>query len=80
LLGRFSSELGRGRSVADALRVAKGSAMDGGMHPGGWAGVIVLGDGDLKPLRGHGPWVPWKLVLGIASLAFVGAMLMKRAR
>ncbi len=69
LLGDVSKELGRGQSVAGALRAARRAAMDGGMPPSGWAGVIVLGNGDARPLRARKGSIPWGVPVGIAIMA-----------
>ncbi len=79
LLAGFSEELGRGRSVAEALWAARAAAMDGGMATAGWAGVIVVGDGDLRPLPGHEPLKPGRLGLVIAAVVLLGILVIKRA-
>ena len=80
LLGHVSKELGRGRSVAGALRAARSAAMDGGMPPAGWAGVIVLGNGDARPLPGRNPWVPWGIAAGILLAILSAIVLVRRVR
>lgn len=52
LMRDFARELGRGRSVAAALREAQGSRLEAGAPAAAWAGLIVLGDGDVVPVPG----------------------------
>ncbi|NOZ80002.1 MAG: CHAT domain-containing protein, partial [Acidobacteria bacterium] len=78
LFGKISRELGRGHSVANALRVAQRSAIDRGMPPAAWAGVMVLGDGDLTPLPARRPWRWVWLLAGVALAVALGAFLLKR--
>lgn len=80
LLSSFSTALGRGNSVAGALGVAQRDAVDAGMTTASWAGLVILGDGDLRPLPGHpGRWWLWPLV-GIVVVASVGAVRSRRSR
>ena len=62
LLSSFARSLGRGRSVAGALSAAQRDAVDAGMPAASWAGLVVLGDGDLRPLPAGTP-----SVVGVAS-------------
>ncbi len=80
VLTRFSAELGRGRRVADALRRAQGAAMDEGMPPAGWAGLMVLGNGDLRPVRSR-PGRPWFALLGgfvVLAVSLIATLLWAR--
>ncbi len=74
LFSHFSRALGRGESVAGALRTAQRAAVAAGMPTASWAGLVILGDGDLRPLPADpgraGTWI--LIVLGVAAsyLAF----------
>jgi len=64
---RFYRHLGRGISVAAALRAAQSDMIAEGFPAAAWAGIVVLGDGDIVPLPGgrKGWNVPvWAWVLG----------------
>jgi CHAT domain-containing protein len=79
LLSSFAGSLGRGRSVAGALSSAQRDAVDAGMPAASWAGLVVLGDGDLRPLPGHSRWWAWSLI-GVVVVASFGAVRLKRSR
>ncbi|MFY9823387.1 MAG: CHAT domain-containing protein [Thermoanaerobaculia bacterium] len=69
---RFYKHLGRGRSVAAAAQAARKDLIAKGAPAAAWAGIVVLGDGDLVPLPGgrKGWTVPvWAWVLGAIALA-----------
>jgi CHAT domain-containing protein/tetratricopeptide (TPR) repeat protein len=75
LFDRFYRHLGRGRSVAAALQAAQRELIAEGAPAAAWAGLVVLGDGDLVPLPGgrKGFAVPlWAWVAG-GVLLMVGA-------
>jgi len=80
LFGDLSKELGRGRRVSDALRRAQRHAVDRGMPVEAWAGVIVVGDGDVRPLPGHPASGRWVLALIFAGLVLLAAFLARRSR
>jgi CHAT domain-containing protein len=52
LFERFYRHLGRGASVAAALHAAQRDLIAAGAPAAAWAGVVVLGDGDVVPLPG----------------------------
>ena len=52
LFDRFYRHLGKGLSVAAALRAAQRDLIADGAPAAAWAGLVVLGDGDLVPLPG----------------------------
>ncbi len=80
LLSTFAGSLGRGRSVAGALSAAQRDAVDAGMPAASWAGLVILGDGDLRPLPGHSRrWWVWPLI-GVVVVASFGAVRLLRAR
>ncbi|HEX7183767.1 MAG TPA: CHAT domain-containing protein, partial [Thermoanaerobaculia bacterium] len=83
LFDRFYTHLGEGLSVAEALRAAQRDRIENGAPAYAWAGLVVLGDGDLVPLPGgrRGPaFQPWTaaaagglllLLLGLGALAWL---------
>ena len=80
LFSSFSKALGRGRSVAGALSVAQRDAIDAGMPTAAWAGLVVLGDGDLRPLPSQScRWWVWTLI-GVVVVASCGAVRFNRSR
>ena len=86
LFDRFYRHLGQGESVAAALAAAQRDGIAAGDPAAAWAGLVVLGDGDLVPLPGgrRGPAVPqWALAAGAACLgllAVAGAFAWRRGR
>jgi tetratricopeptide (TPR) repeat protein len=50
----FYRELGKGASAAEALARTKATAIDAGLRPDVWAGVVLLGDGALRPFPNTG--------------------------
>jgi CHAT domain-containing protein len=80
LFSHFSRALGRGESVAGALSMAQRAAIDAGMPAATWAGLVILGDGDLRPLPA-GPIRIWVWILiGFVLTASVGAFGLARSR
>ena len=80
LLGSFSETLGRGQTVAGALSVAQRGAIDAGMPSAAWAGLVILGDGDLRPLPSQSRrWWAWTLI-GVVVVASCGAVRFSRSR
>ncbi len=76
----FYTALGRGQSIAGALSVAQRAAIDAEMPAASWAGLVILGDGDLRPLpsRSRGMWA-WALI-GVVVAASYGAFRFARSR
>jgi CHAT domain-containing protein len=80
---RFYRHLGRGRSVAAALQAAQRDMIRDGAPAAAWAGLVVLGDGDLVPLPGgrKGWNVPvWAWVAGAAAAVLLGLFAVLRSR
>ena len=77
---RFYKHLGHGRSVAAAARAARQDLIADGAPAAAWAGIVVLGDGDLVPLPGgRKGWSVWAWALGAGVLAAL-VVLWARAR
>lgn len=80
---RFYRHLGNGRSVAAALQAAQRDMIRDGAPAAAWAGLVVLGDGDLVPLPGgrKGWDVPvWAWALGAGVLAAALLFAIRRFR
>jgi CHAT domain-containing protein len=74
LMDGFSRGLAGGRSVAGALAEARRAMIASGSPPAAWAGLVVLGDGDLVPRpRGgtHGLLPVEGLALAVSVLVLV---------
>jgi len=67
LFDRFYRHLGRGASVAAALRSAQRELIEEGAPAAAWASLVVLGDGDIVPLPGGRKG--WSLPLWTCGLA-----------
>jgi CHAT domain-containing protein len=73
LFDRFYAHLGAGLSVSRALRAAQSDRIAEGAPSYAWAGLVVLGDGDLVPLPGGHPKPGFnlRLVAGLALSALL---------
>ncbi|HYU32606.1 MAG TPA: CHAT domain-containing protein [Thermoanaerobaculia bacterium] len=73
LFDRFYEHLGQGEDVAAALRAAQRERAEDGAPAYAWAGLIVLGDGEIVPLPGGSkqPALPAGLLLGTAFAALL---------
>jgi CHAT domain-containing protein len=83
LFDRFYAHLAEGRSIAQALHAAQRDRIAEGAPGYPWAGLVVLGDGDLVPLPGgrKGPnWALWAAVGGGAALLASAAFAWRRMR
>jgi CHAT domain-containing protein/tetratricopeptide (TPR) repeat protein len=74
LFDRFYHHLGRGESVAAALRAAQRERAEEGAPAYAWAGLVVLGDGDIVPLPGGRKREP--LLAGPVPVIAVAALLL----
>jgi CHAT domain-containing protein len=78
LLTGFYRHLGRGASVAAALRQAQLDRLrqEPRLPPAAWAGMVVLGDGDLVPFPGgrHPGPPPSLIAAGLAAAAAILAL------
>jgi len=70
LLERFYDHLGQGASVGAALAAAQASVREwpGAHHPFHWAGVVLVGEGDLRPRIQSKPSPVWPYALVGAAL------------
>jgi CHAT domain-containing protein/tetratricopeptide (TPR) repeat protein len=78
---RFYRHLGRGASVAAALQGAQTELIAEGAPAAAWAGLVVLGDGDVVPLPGgrKGIGVPvW--VWGVVGMVLLAGVVVYRWR
>jgi CHAT domain-containing protein len=76
LFERFYHHLARGKSVAAALRAAQLDRIADGAPGYAWAGLMVLGEGNLVPMPGgrpDSPVAPWTWVVGGAFLLLLVA-------
>jgi CHAT domain-containing protein len=85
LVGQLARHLARGESVGAAMTAARRERIAAGDPVTAWAGLVVLGDGDVVPVRGgnHGAAVDWRrpgLLLVLAALAAGLALLLYRWR
>jgi CHAT domain-containing protein len=82
LFARFYRYLGRGASVAAALQSAQRDLIATGAPASAWAGLVVLGDGDLIPLPGgrKGLNVPFWGWIAIGAGGALALLLLARWR
>jgi CHAT domain-containing protein len=83
--GAFYRHLSEGQAVGAAMAAARRDRMLGGAPAAEWAGLVVLGDGDLVPFRGgaHARPVPVALFVVLflaAALAALGIFRFWRSR
>lgn len=64
---RFYRHLSRGLSLSAALKATQSESLEAGVPATDWAGVVVLGRGDLVPIPG-GRSIPPPLALWIAAV------------
>lgn len=85
LFDRFYHHLAEGLSVSAALRAAQLDRIADGAPAYAWAGLVVLGEGDLVPMpdgrprRMAGPWL-WAAGGGLALLIAAGVATWSRRR
>lgn len=84
LFDRFYHHLAQGKSVAAALRAAQLDRIADGAPGYAWAGLMVLGEGDLVPMPGgrpEPPFAPWVWVAaGGSALLLAGGLILARSR
>ncbi len=75
---RFYRHLGDGESATAALSAAQRERIAEGAPAAAWAGLVLLGNGDLTPFPGgvqpHRPWWPWILALAVGLLGLGWAL------
>jgi len=73
LFDRFYEHLAQGEDVAGALRAAQRERAEDGAPAYAWAGLVVLGDGEIVPLPGGSkrPALPVGVLLGTAFAALL---------
>jgi CHAT domain-containing protein len=73
LFETFYRHLGRGASLAEALKATQDEARAAGRPASAWAGLVLLGNGDLRPFAGgRPPSYQWRQLV---PLAMSGAFL-----
>jgi CHAT domain-containing protein/tetratricopeptide (TPR) repeat protein len=80
LVEEFARQLARGRSVAASMAQARRVRMRAGATAQAWAGLVVLGDGDLVLVQDPGMlprWWPWAATI---LLALVAALIIRLSR
>lgn len=83
LFDRFYHHLAQGKSTAAALRAAQLDRIAGGAPGYAWAGLMVLGEGDLIPMPGGRPDPPlatWIWMAGGGALLLAGGLLLAWSR
>jgi CHAT domain-containing protein/tetratricopeptide (TPR) repeat protein len=85
LFDTFYLHLGQGASLAQALKATQDEARAAGRPASAWAGLMLLGNGDLRPFPGGRPpthrWLGLApaLVLGAAFLVVLGLVFARRS-
>ena len=83
LFDTFYRHLGHGASLSQALKAAQDEARAAGRPASAWAGLVLLGNGDLRPFAGRRPpmdrWT-WLAPLLALSVALVVAIILGRRR
>ncbi len=72
LFDQFYRELGRGETVGAALRAARRAAIDKGLPPQAWAGVVLLGDAEAR-INHRAAGQAWWIVLAVLGVMLVFA-------
>ncbi len=78
----FYRHLGEGRSIGGALAEAQRDAIRAGKPAVAWAGLVVLGDGEVVPLPGGraiAPASPWPSAWWLAPILALGLVVGLRA-
>jgi len=71
LVDRFGGHLGDGRSVGQAMTLARRDLIRAGAPRAAWAGMVVLGDGEAVPLPGDSSSWGARQKVSIVALAFI---------
>lgn len=78
LFGNFSKALGRGQTVGSALRSVQLAAIESGMPVDTWAGLVIHGDGDLRPISARRDWNLLWIVFAVLVVTLVGVIRARR--
>ena len=73
VMERFYRALRSGQRADGALAVARREARESGLPPAAWAGITLLGDGQLSPLMPQGGLLPLNVDRRQASIAMAAA-------
>ena len=84
----LSEQLATGSSLSSAVTAVRASRIRDGAPTDAWAGLVILGDGDIVPVPGGRPAPPWfrsRALLGLVLVLTLGAaftyrMLGRRSR
>ena len=78
LMDGFTRHLARGQSVSEAMTAARIELIESGAPASAWAGVVVLGDGDVVPAPGGRTRTGWMIPVLLALLAAFLLLLRRR--
>ncbi len=84
LFDTFYRHLGQGVSLSQALKATQDEARAAGRPASAWAGLVLLGNGDLRPFAGGRPpasrpeWRGPALVVGSGLLLIAGVIWARR--
>ncbi|MFN7959894.1 MAG: CHAT domain-containing protein [Thermoanaerobaculia bacterium] len=79
LFERFYRALGQGGTAAAALTLARREAIEAGLPPAAWAGLVLLGEGGSR-LPAPGPWKGRLPLLGLGVLVAMLGIWFRRGR
>jgi CHAT domain-containing protein len=83
LFETFYRHLGQGASLAEALKATQDDARAGGRPASAWAGLVLLGNGDLRPFAGGRPPLDRSrrlAPLALSGMALIAALLRAHRR
>lgn len=75
IFDRFYARLAEGRSLDDALMTAQSDLAAAGVPAEAWAGLLVIGDGQLAPVRARTGLWPRAGIAALVILAMAGAFM-----
>ena len=70
-MGEFSRRLARGQTLSRALTGARAVRIEAGAPAAAWAGLVVLGDGDVVPITAESGQFSGLILWGLAALGAV---------
>ena len=83
LFDTFYRHLGGGASLSEALRATREEARAAGRPAAAWAGLVLLGNGDLRPFLGTRPPRPlvgYSLILAVMAVLAISLVILLRRR